>query len=148
MKINSEKRVDQRNPRSRHDKSRSGFTLVEILLVVVIIGLLLGVGVPRIMRQLGRSEEAAARMDMRALGTAIDIYRMDNRAYPPSLRALIEPPDAARNWDGPYMEDGLPTDPWGNDYVYQYPSTNRLHSYDLYSIGSEETGRISHWTSE
>jgi len=131
---------------AQRKRTRSGFTLIEILLVVVIIGLLLGIGVPNLVSRLRGAERTRAQADIKAISMALDMYRMDNGTYPPNLQALITRPESSRNWDGPYMEEGLPKDPWGGDYLYQYPGTRRTHSFDLHTQGSAETGPITNWT--
>lgn len=118
--------------------NNSGFTLVEILLVVVIIGILAGLVVPNYM---GRSEQAkvsAAKADINGgLSSALDLYELDNGRYPDSLDALVNDPGNARNWNGPYLKKGLPVDPWENAYQYVYPGTNNKRFYDLSSRGAD-----------
>ena len=123
-------------------RSNQGFTLIEILLVVVIIGLLLGVAAVRLG---GRQKEAAitrAAADISALGTALKLYEMDNMTYPSSeqgLQALwIKPstPPAPRNWHE-YLEKPLGNDPFHNPYVYKAPGEHHPTGYDLYSKGPD-----------
>ena len=126
-------------------RTMRGFTLVEILLVVVIIGVLAAMVVPNIA---GRGEEArrsAARADIDAnLSSALDMYEMDNGRYPTTeqgLEALVSAPaanPAPRNWTGPYLKKRqVPKDPWGNPYVYRCPGTHNPGAYDLSSYGSD-----------
>lgn len=122
-------------------RDRSGFTLLEVLVVVVILGILAAVIVPKIM---GRPEEARrvrATVDIKAIETALNLYKIDNGDYPTTeqgLMALVEKPDTgdiARNWkDGGYL-DRLPRDPWREEYVYLSPGENG--EFDLSSYGSD-----------
>jgi len=109
----------------RRCSNNSGFTLIEILLVVVIIGILAGLVVPNIM---GRSEEArrqAATADVHGgLSAAIDLYELDNGTFPDEIEDLLSDPGSARNWRGPYLKKGLPKDPWGNPYEYKKPGAH------------------------
>ena len=100
--------------------NEAGFTLIEIMLVVIIIGILVSLVAPRLA---GRSEEArkqAARADIEGgVSLALDLYEVDNGAYPSKLDDLLNKPSNASNWKGPYLKKGLPKDPWGTDYVYK-----------------------------
>jgi len=138
---------------------KRGFTLIEIMLVVIIIGILVAMIVPNIA---GRSEQArktAARTDIESnLSTALDLYRMDVGQYPSSeqgLNALITEPTASPvppQWNGPYLKKKyVPKDPWGRDYVYVSPGTHNPESYDLSSLGAsgqEDGNNITNWGNE
>lgn len=116
----------------------SGFTLLELLVVVVIIGLLSGFVAPRYFSQVGRSEVQVARAQIDALEKALDQYRLDTRHYPSSeqgLKALIERPSGEPNWNGPYLRKAVPLDPWGRPYVYKVPGTKS--DFDLVSYGKD-----------
>ena len=127
--------------RMNSPRRRAGFTLIEVMVVVVILGILAAIVVPRIMDRPGEARATKARSDIRALESALNLYRLDNFRYPTSqqgLQALVQrptsPPDA-RNWRaGGYM-DRLPRDPWGNDYQYLHPGTQG--EIDLYSFGAD-----------
>jgi general secretion pathway protein G len=99
-----------------------GFTLLELLVVIVIIGLLAGYVAPRYFAQVGKSEVQAARAQIDALEKALDQYRLDLRRYPSTeqgLQALVERPAGESKWSGPYLRKAVPNDPWGNPYVYR-----------------------------
>lgn len=117
--------------------TRSGFTLIEILLVVVIIGILAAVAIPRLGGRVKQAQIAAAQADVNNIGMALRLYEVDNGAYPGSLSALVTSPGAAPNWRGPYLEKGIPKDPWGSDYVYAHPGSHNPNGYDLYSNGPD-----------
>jgi len=121
-------------------KNYKGFTLIEIMLVVIIIGALVAMVMPRLA---GRSEQArvaAARADINAnIATGLKLYELDNGAYPSSeegLDALLTKPASAINWNGPYLERE-PIDPWGRQYQYGCPGDHRPQGYDLYSLGRD-----------
>ena len=120
---------------------QSGFTLIEIMVVVVIIGILASVVVPRIMDNPDKARSAKAKNDIQALSSALDIYRLDNYIYPTTdqgLEALVNEPTSAPqppNWKhGGYIKKLL-TDPWGNHYLYLSPGEHG--EFDLYSLGAD-----------
>jgi general secretion pathway protein G len=131
MKIEIKKLVVQKSP------SRCGFTLVEILLVVVIIGILAALVIPRIAGSSERARVTAATTDINGgIKSALGAYEVDMGSYPRSLQDLITAPSDARNWHGPYL-DSLPQDPWGHPYIYIFPGKHLAGSYDLLSAGSD-----------
>jgi general secretion pathway protein G len=119
-----------------------GFTLIELLLVLVILGILAAIVVPKFA---GRTEEArvtAAKTQISSFSTALDAFEVDNGYYPKGrngLTDLVQQPRDAKNWHGPYLKE-LPKDPWGNDYVYECPGRHNVGSYDLTAVGPD--GRV------
>src|SRR5262245_58036350 len=116
----------------------AGFTLLELLVVVVIIGLLAGLVAPRYFGQLGKSEVNVAKAQIDALEKALDQYRLDTGRYPSNelgLKALVDRPADEPKWAGPYLRKGVPLDPWGKPYLYKTPGEKS--EYDLLSYGSD-----------
>ena len=113
-----------------------GFTLVEMLLVITIIGILAALVVPKMMGRSEQARQSAARADVASIKTALDAYEVDNGNYPKALADLIQAPRQARNWRGPYL-DKIPPDPWGNEYQYAQPGRQNANSFDLSSIGPD-----------
>jgi general secretion pathway protein G len=115
-----------------------GFTLIELLVVVVIIGLLAGLVAPRYFGQVGKSNVNIARAQIDSLGKALDQYRLDIGAYPTTdqgLQALVAKPDGVDRWQGPYLQKGVPADPWQRPYHYKAPGDHG--EYDLFSYGAD-----------
>jgi general secretion pathway protein G len=116
-----------------------GFTLLELLVVLAILGLLIGLVAPAVMRQFGSAKEKIAQQSVERLATVLDMYKLDIGNYPTTdqgLQALITQPQGVNNWEGPYLKgDKLPEDPWGHPFVYRSPSTRPGHEFDLYSLG-------------
>jgi general secretion pathway protein G len=119
-------------------KSR-GFTLLELLVVMVIIGLLVGYVAPMYFKQVGKSEIKVARAQIESFGKALDQYRLDTGHYPTTeqgLAALVAKPTDEARWDGPYLKKGVPLDPWGSAYTYKQPGQHG--EYDIVSFGKEK----------
>lgn len=115
-----------------------GFTLLELLVVMVIIGLLAGYVGPRYFSQVGKSEVKVAQAQIDALGKALDQFRLDTGRYPTSeegLAALNHRPSNEPRWGGPYLKKDVPPDPWGRPYAYRTPGEHG--DYDLYSYGKD-----------
>ena len=130
-----------------------GFTLLELLVVLVIVGMLVGYVGPRYFAQLGKSEAKIARAQLDGLAKGLDHYRLDTGHYPSSeqgLTALVSQPANEPKWQGPYLDKTLPLDPWGNAYQYRNPGQHR--EYDLWSNGKDgqpggtgEAADITNW---
>ncbi len=127
---------------------RSGFTLIEVLLVVVIIGILVGMAIPKFGGRVEQAKQARAESDVNNISMALRLFEVDNGRYPASLAELLQAPAGAANWRGPYLEKGIPKDPWNNDYRYQFPGTRNPHAFDLWSYGAdgvESSDDIGNW---
>jgi general secretion pathway protein G len=115
-----------------------GFTLLELLVVIVIIGLLAGFVAPRYFSNVGKSEVQVAKAQIDAFEKALDQYRLDTRHYPTAdqgLTALVERPVGESLWNGPYLRKGVPLDPWGRAYVYRLPGAKT--EYEIVSYGHD-----------
>jgi len=119
-------------------KHESGFTLIELMVVIVILGILAGVVVPRIMDNPDKARVTKAKHDIAALESALDVYRLDNFAYPSTdqgLEALVTKPSDAPNWKAGGYVKKLNKDPWGNEYLYLNPGQHG--EIDIYSLGAD-----------
>jgi general secretion pathway protein G len=122
--------------RSRYN---AGFTFIEMMVVVSIIGLLIVLVGPRFIRGQEKAEVRAAAAQIANFGTALDTFRLDVGRYPNTqegLAALIQRPSSTERWDGPYLKTNVPNDPWGRPYFYRSPGEGG-RPYDLYSLGSD-----------
>ena len=122
-------------------KNKKGFTLIELMLVVIIIGALTAMVMPRLAGRTEQAKISAAQADVTAnIATALKLYELDNGRYPSGedsgLQALFNKPGNANNWNGPYLEK-KPMDPWGREYQYKSPGSHRTYDYDLYSLGRD-----------
>lgn len=133
-----------RYPQNPNGKThqQTGFTLIEIMVVVVIIGLLVGLIGPKVLGRAGDARITAAKSDISNLGRALDIYKLDNYSYPSTdqgLSALVSQPAGdpeARNWNPDGYLPKVPMDPWGTEYIYMSPGVNG-GKYDLYTLGAD-----------
>ena len=120
---------------------RKGFTLVELLVVLAILGLLVGLVGPQVMKHLSSAKSKTARLQIDDLGSAMDMFYLDNGRYPTTsegLEALIDKPPGLDNWHGPYLKKSIvPKDPWGHAYHFKSPGDHG--PYDLYTYGADNT---------
>lgn len=124
--------------RNRRAALSRGFTLLELLVVIVIIGLLTAIVGPRYFSQVGKSEQGTAKAQIDALSKALDAYRLDTGRYPTTeqgLEALVTKPNDESKWNGPYMQKKIPPDPWGRPYIYRTPGQGA--DFDLASYGKD-----------
>lgn len=137
-----------------------GFTLIEMVVVIVVIAVLATLVAPNVFRHVGSANDATARSQIEMFGAALDAYRLDNGRYPSSqqgLDALWREPNTEprpRNWRGPYLRKEVPSDPWGNPYVYRSPGEETSLGYELLSLGGDgqaggdgEAADIKSWES-
>jgi general secretion pathway protein G len=117
-----------------------GFTLLELLVVIVIIGLLAAFVAPRYFSQIGRSKTQIARAQIESFEKGLDQFRIDTGHYPAQeagLVALFVQPPNEPNWQGPYLKKGIPADPWDHAYVYRFPAADPAREYDIVSFGAD-----------
>ncbi len=119
-------------------RKKDGFTLIEILVVIIILGLLSALVAPKFFGKVGKAKVKTAKVQINLLGTALDDFRLDNGRYPTTdegLNILREKPEDLKNWDGPYLPKQVPSDPW--DQPYQYKNPGDHGEYDLFSYGKD-----------
>jgi general secretion pathway protein G len=123
--------------RAKTDRQR-GFTLVEMLVVITIIGLIMGLIGPRVLNYLSDSRVKAAKIQIQSLSSALDLFYLDAGRYPTGsegLEALVRPVSGMASWNGPFKGGAVPNDPWGNHYVYRQPGERG--AYEIRSLGSD-----------
>ncbi len=124
----------------RCPRSQAAFTLIELLLVLVILGILAAVVVPKFSGRTEQARQTAAQSQISTFGTALDAFEVDNGYYPKGkdgLQDLVQQPQNAQNWKGPYLKGQIPLDPWGNAYIYECPGRHNPSSYDLMTVGAD-----------
>lgn len=121
------------------NKRQSGFTLLEVMVVIAILGLMAAMIVPNVMGQSETAKVKLAKTDMAGIANSLDLYKLDNHQYPTTaqgLEALVQQPPNTPNWNPAGYLKRTPTDPWGNEYTYISPGLNG-NNYDLYSLGAD-----------
>lgn len=124
--------------RKKRKTQAKGFTLMEIIIVVIIMGLIAALVVPNLFKKTEKAKQQITKIQITMLEDAIKSFKLDTGRYPTSkegLNALLEPPEGITNWDGPYLEKGLPKDPWGRHYLYVYPGKNYI--FEITSLGAD-----------
>ena len=122
---------------------RRAFTLIELVVVLVILGLIAGLVAPQILGRVSDAKTTTARTQIEMLSTALDNYRLDAGSYPTTaqgleaLRDRPSRPPVPANWRGPYLRRALPADPWGRAYLYRSPGEKNTNAFDLYSLGRD-----------
>ncbi len=134
-------------------RREAGFTLIELMIVLFILGLLAALVAPRLMGRVGKAKQKTAQTQIQMLGTALDLYHLDVGRYPTEeegLKSLYAKPENTPGWAGPYLDKAVPKDPWGRDYVYKCPGEHG--PYDLSSLGADgqpggegENADINNW---
>ena len=134
----TELRIQRRDADFRCRRRNDGFTLIEILVVLAIIGLIAAVAAPQVFNRLGGAKSDSTKVQIEALSTGIDLYRLEVGRLPENLDALVSKPPGVDRWNGPYLRKTLvPKDPWGREFIYRVPGEHG--DFDLYSLGADGT---------
>lgn len=123
---------------TKKHRREKGFTLIELMVVLFILGLLAALVAPRLIGRVGRAKQQAAAAQIQMLATTLDLFYLDVGRYPTSDEGLIilyKKPESIPGWTGPYLDKGVPKDPWGREYVYKSPGDHG--NYDLFSMGAD-----------
>jgi general secretion pathway protein G len=132
-------------PGSSPRDGEAGFTLIEMLVVITIIGLIVGLVGPRVLNYLSESKTKTAKIQIEGLSAALDLYYLDNGRYPPTnegLTALVQRPASASGWNGPYLKTAsVPLDPWGHTYLYMTPGDHAPYEIESYGSAGPEGGQ-------
>lgn len=141
------KRYFRGRRRASRRGGEAGFTLVEMLVVITIIGLIMGLVGPRVLNYLSESKAKAAKIQIESLSAALDLFYLDNGRYPGAtegLVALVQRPASTNAWNGPYLKTaGVPLDPWGHPYIYKVPGDHAAYEIDSYGPAGPEGGGSS-----
>jgi general secretion pathway protein G len=135
--------MNRASARRSRSENKLGFTLLELVVVIIVLGLLAAIVAPQILGRVSDARTTSAETQVALFGTALDNYRLDNGAYPTTeqgLAALREKPTRApipTNWRGPYLRKDVPLDPWGKPYIYRSPGERNASGYDLSSLGRD-----------
>jgi len=145
MRIHINPKMEIRSPKheTRNHGRVRGFTLIELLLVLVILGVLAAIVVPKFAGRTEQARKTAATTQIATFGTALDAYEVDMGSFPQGkngLQDLVQQPREGTGWKGPYLKDQIPLDPWGNAYIYEYPGKHNTSGYDIMSMGPD--GRV------
>jgi general secretion pathway protein G len=136
--------LDRRRKTRPRSKGEEGFTLVEMLVVITIIGLIMALVGPRVLNYLGESKIKAARIQIESFESSLDLFYLDAGRYPSTtegLTALVQRPAGIASWSGPYLKTGaVPSDPWGHPYAYRSPGEHG--AYDIVSYGAGGEGSV------
>jgi len=138
--------MSQSNRPVQHQHRDAGFTLLEMLVVVAILGLLIALVAPSVLRQLGGARNSIAHQSIERLTTILDLYKLDTGSYPTTeqgLQALVARPTGLTSWNGPYLKGAVPLDAWGQPYIYRSPSKRKGVEYDLCSRGEKREANAS-----
>jgi general secretion pathway protein G len=137
----------------KQNRREAGFTLIELMIVLFILGLLAALVAPRLMGRVGKAKQKTAQAQIQLLATTLDLFHLDVGRYPTDeegLKVLRDKPDNLPSWGGPYLDKAVPKDPWGRDYIYKCPGDHG--PYDLYTLGAAgqpggegENAAITNW---